>query len=190
MSFLSLGMTLRGLTIRCAKDLAIIARRKERLKLHIQKWVVTMTPYSPCWLIFDVLKYFRKGTQGQNLKQVTWSSCSNCLAHPGILKILASQNFFSSGKVRTVPSQVKMSKSFDSFSGTISSNCVPNNFPIPEELVHICGLSQLFPACIRFPPQARLSNLPNPVLHNLCRSHSLLLQFHLCLVFQTHLFPA
>jgi len=67
-------MTLRGLTIRCAKDLAIIARHKERLKLHIQKWVVTMTPYSPCCLMFDVLKYFRNGTQGQNLKQATWSS--------------------------------------------------------------------------------------------------------------------
>jgi len=74
LAFLSLGMTLRGLTIRCAKDLAIIALYKERLKLHIQKWVVTMTPYSPCCLIFDVLKYFRNGTQGQNLKQATWSS--------------------------------------------------------------------------------------------------------------------
>lgn len=31
------------------------------------------------------------------------SSGSNCLAHPGMLKILPSQNFFSSGKVRTVP---------------------------------------------------------------------------------------
>ncbi len=45
------------------------------------------------------------------------SSGSNCLAHPGMLKILPSQNFFSSGKVRTVPSQVKMSKSFDSSQG-------------------------------------------------------------------------